>query len=155
MERARGARKVAGVTLIELMAVVIIVAILAAAAVPLVLGQTRRAQVADAVSGLGTIRTTEQVYYAEHNVYLAVAAPNVGSDPSDAPPGLGLDFTNNTYFNEDAFSVVLDATEGFIATADGGASTAPRADDVADYRVQMKGDGQIRYDWGDGWTGWE
>ena len=147
--------RVAGVTLIELMVVVIIVAILAAVAVPIYLAQTRRAKMSEGITGLGSIRTAEQIYYSERNVYLAVAAGNIGKDPSEAPPGLGLDFTKNTYFDHNAFSVVLDAPTGFIATATGSASTAPRASDVATYKAQMNGKGQIRYDWGSGYTNWE
>ena len=147
-------RRLAGLTLIELMAVVVIIAILAAVAVPIYIAYTRRAHVSEAVAGLGSIRSAEQIYFAEHNVYLAASGATIANDPSDTPPGLGLDFEKNTYFDEPAFSVVLDGTYDFIATADGSASTGPRADDVADYKVQMRGNGETRYDYGDGYLAW-
>jgi len=152
VSRKRGA---AGFTLIELVVVVIIVAILAAVAVPIYLAYTRRAHMSEALAGLGSIRTAERAYYAEHNVYLAVAAGDMGEDPTDDPPGLGIDFSKNTYFDENAFSAALDAGTGFIATANGSASTAPRASDIVKYKAQMNGDGEVRYDWGSGYTDWE
>ena len=148
-------RRRGGFTLIELMAVIIIVGILAAVAVPMYLRYTARAKMSEALAGLGAIRSAERVYFAEHEAYLAVAAGDVGSDPSDTPPGLGLDFTDNTYFDEEAYSVVLDATYGFVATATGSASTGPRASDISSYAAQRRGDGTTRVDYGDGPTDWE
>ncbi len=61
----------AGFTLVELMVVAIIVAILAAVAIPLMMGNRDRAMATEAQAGLGTLRTAMQVYKAEHGAYPA------------------------------------------------------------------------------------
>jgi len=148
-----------GFTLVELMVVVIIIGILAAAAVPIYTAQTRRAKTAEALGALAAIRSTERAYYAEHGSYLAVSAGDIGNQPTDDDPGLGLDCSLNTYYDENCFSVALDDTYGFVATCDGGAdgNAAPRASDVSDYIIEMRGDGTVRYsyDGGDSYTDWE
>jgi len=58
-----------GFTLVELMVVAIIVAILAAVAVPLMSAQKKRAYATEAESTLGMIRTALRVYYAEYGKY--------------------------------------------------------------------------------------
>jgi hypothetical protein len=128
--------------------------------VPIYLTQTRRAKAAEAVAGLGAIRKQEIEYYTEKAVYLAVASGNIANDPADASPGLGLDFSNNAYFTNACFSVSLDATYNFVAACNGSAegNAAPRAADVANFQVEMRGKGgQIRYsyDGGTSWTSWE
>lgn len=64
----------AGFTLVELMVVAIIVAILAAVAIPLMMGNKDRAMATEAQAGLGTLRTAMQVYKAEHGGYPIIAA---------------------------------------------------------------------------------
>ena len=159
MEALKRRWRQGGFSLIELVVVVLIVGILAAAAIPIYTGYTRRARSSEAVAGLGAMRTGELAYYAENSSYLAVTAGNAGNDPEDATPGLGLDFTNNTYFDENCFSAASDVTYGVIASCDGGAvgNTAPRASDVANTQVQMRGNGQTRrsYDGGTSWTSWD
>jgi prepilin-type N-terminal cleavage/methylation domain-containing protein len=135
----------AGFTLVELMVVVIIVGILAAVAVPLYLGQTRRARLSEAMAGLGAIRSAENVYQTEKGAYLKVDSPNIANEPSASPAGLGLSFVNNTYFGNECFSV--DTTAGFIATCDGSASgnSAVRKSEVVGYKAQMNEKGQSAY----------
>ena len=147
--------RVAGFTLVELMIVVIIVGILAAVAVPLYTGNTRRARTAEAVTGLGAICDSENQYYAEHCGYLAVAAGNIANEPTASSPGLGLDFTAHAYFDGNCYTVSLDATYGVIAQSDGGAddNAAPRKADVANTIVQMRDKGrQVRYSYDGGTT---
>ena len=67
--KAKTRRK--GFTLLELLMVVIIIAILAAVALPQFLRVTERAQSSQALSYLGTIRSAELRYSAEHAVYTA------------------------------------------------------------------------------------
>ena len=59
----------AGFTLVELMVVAIIVAILAAVAIPLMTGNKKKAMATEAQAGLGTLRTALQVYKAENGGY--------------------------------------------------------------------------------------
>ena len=59
----------AGFTLVELMVVAIIVAILAAVAIPLMSGNKKRAMCTEAETALGTLRTQLRVMYAETSTY--------------------------------------------------------------------------------------
>lgn len=69
----------AGFTLVELMVVAIIVAILAAVAIPLMTGNKDRAMATEAQAGLGTLRTAMQVYKAENSQYPALSAAAVSA----------------------------------------------------------------------------
>jgi len=81
-----------GFTLIELMVVVIIIGILAAVAVPIFRGQTKRAIASEGEALLGSVRTAELTYYAEHGSYLDVSNGGGEDDP------LGVVATKNKYF---------------------------------------------------------
>jgi len=81
-----------GFTLIELMVVVIIIGILAAVAVPIFRGQTKRAIASEGEALLGSVRTAELTYYAEHGEYLNVSNGGGEDDP------LGIDARKNKYF---------------------------------------------------------
>ena len=122
------------------MIVVIIVGILAAAAVPIYRFALKRAYTTEAKASLGAIRAAELVHQAEFDTFLAVAAGNMASEPTDTPPGLGIDVTNNTWFNDAAaFSVVAvaDIATDFIANCDGGVIGSP----VSDIAVSITEDG--------------
>ncbi len=64
----------AGFTLVELMVVAIIVAILAAVAIPMMSGPKKRAMGSEADSGIGTILSAARVYLAEKDAYPATLA---------------------------------------------------------------------------------
>lgn len=131
-----------GFTLIELMIVVIIVGILAAAAVGIYRFYVKGAYSTEAKATLGTIRSAELVYYAEYNTFLAVVAGNIENspvpplDPNIASAGLGIEVTKNTWFDDPlCFSVVV-VSDTFVAECDGSkvATTHP---EVKDIKVQV------------------
>ena len=64
-----------GFTLIELMIVIAIIGILAAIAIPNFLNYQCKAKQSEAKSNLGNIRTSEEAYFAEFDVY----AQNTGA----------------------------------------------------------------------------
>lgn len=94
-------RKNKGFTLIELMIVVAIIGILAAIAIPNFMNYQCKAKQSEAKSNLGNIRTAEEAYFAEHDVYA-----NVLSDTGFATKG------NARY----TYGVTGDSV-GFLATA--------------------------------------
>jgi type IV pilus assembly protein PilA len=84
-----------GFTLIELMVVILIVGILAAASVPLMRGRIDKAKWAEANAMAGTIQTAARVYFAENG------------EVSDDWVELGFEEGDleGTYFGEDSFTI--------------------------------------------------
>lgn len=74
-----------GMTLIELMIVVAIVAILASIAIPSYRNYVLRAQRTDATSALLRIAAAQEKHYLQNNAY----TNNLTAAPGDTPPGLG------------------------------------------------------------------
>ncbi|MDP8261076.1 MAG: prepilin-type N-terminal cleavage/methylation domain-containing protein [Candidatus Kappaea frigidicola] len=72
-----------GFTLIEMMIVVAIIALLATIAIPNYINFQLRAKTSEAKSSLGAIRTCEEAYKAENDVYLAC-----GANPATVPAGV-------------------------------------------------------------------
>ena len=124
-----------GFTLIELMIVVIIIGILAAAAVPIYRANMKKAYSTEALTTLDLIRGAERLYKVEWDSYLTVSA---GSDATTGGiyESLGLDTRDNKFWNNPAFSVVATSTT-FMATATGSNSTAPAAAKVAGIVLTM------------------
>jgi len=118
-----------GFTLIELMTVVIIVGILASVAVPLYRGQVKRAMAAEGAALVGSVRTAERVYYAEHGEYLPVEDGGGSNDP------LGIDTTGNKYFK--SYSVKVSGNTFKASTTGTG--------DAADITVTIDQDGKLEY----------
>jgi len=113
-----------GFTMIELMVVVIIVAILAAAAIPLYTANVKRAIRTEADATLGAIRSAEKIYKAEFGTY-------TGADNSAGATGvnaiLGVDVTAAHYFDSLAYSVDGASLTAFTAkcTVDNATTAAP------------------------------
>ena len=99
-----------GFTLLELLMVVIIIGILAAVAIPQYLKTREKARMAEAISLLGQIRSSETRYYAENDNYVAV------SDFSTTNP-LDFDPTDTAGAQLFTYSVVSGAGTDFQAIA--------------------------------------
>ncbi len=99
-----------GFTLVELVIVIVIVGILSVVAVPIYRGYTRKAMASEGKSLLGSIQTSQKIYYAEHSAFLT-GLTNVGYNSV-----LDVDTRGNKYFK--TYSVTANAT-GFTATTSG------------------------------------
>ena len=119
--KSRKKRK-AGFTLVELMVVAIIVAILAAVAIPLMSGNKRRAVATEGQAGCSTIRTAMRVFFVEN-----------GALPTGVPvtslPGITTNDLNGSYFRDSDYSYTV-AGEVITITADAKAANSPAAGTV-------------------------
>jgi len=91
-------KKKGGFTLVELMVVIIIVGVLAAAAVPIYSAFVKKARVSEAKASIGTIRASEEVYWAENAVYLPLPAGTT-STATALTDTLGVDVSHNVWWN--------------------------------------------------------
>lgn len=109
----KGNKSKRGFTLIELMVVVVVVGILAAAAVPIYTFAMSRAYASEAKAAMGTIRASEQVYYQENSsTYLTGTSSDTAS--ADLLVKLGVDSTTNTWWHAgSADSATTNCTFGF------------------------------------------
>jgi type IV pilus assembly protein PilA len=90
----------AGFTLVELMVVAIIVAILAAVAIPLMSGNKNRAIATEAQAGCSTVASALKVYWAEHGSAKSAAIADVTT-----LPGINTGDLVGKYFNDSSYSV--------------------------------------------------
>lgn len=89
-----------GFTLIELMVVVIIVGILAAAAVPLYNFARSRAYASEGKAAIGTIRSAELVFKLEDPAGLYRTGSQGGTSVDTLLDDLGIDVDTNTWWTE-------------------------------------------------------
>ena len=116
--KSRKKRK-AGFTLVELMVVAIIVAILAAVAIPLMSGNKRRAVATEGQAGCSTIRTAMRVFFVEKGVLPTGV-------PVTSLPGITTNDLNGSYFRDADYSFTV-AGEVITITADAKAANSPAA----------------------------
>jgi len=112
----KGKNKKAGFTLIELMVVVIVVGILAAAAVPIYKFAMSRAYASEAKATMGTIRASELVYYTENNDTYLHAVSNNSDATSDLMVLVGVDTSTNTWWHagtNDTSGATINSVFGF------------------------------------------
>ena len=123
-----------GMTLIELMAVVIIVGILAAVAIPMYTGYMVRARRADAKTALEQLRASQEMFRAERGRYA-----NNGDDGSDA---VALTILRNTWGAPVAtvgdYTITMSAPTRTTFT---GTATPNRARQVPDGALTINQDG--------------
>ena len=108
-----------GFTLVELMVVILIVAILAAMAGPLMKGRIDSAKWAEGKAGAGTIASALRAYAAEQGSF--------SSAPSLSAIGIADADLDGTYFSHDAYAITsASASSGqvsFVITVTAGDST--------------------------------
>lgn len=127
-----------GFTLVELMIVAVIVAILAAVAIPLMSGNKKRAYMTEAESGLGMLRSSLRTLYAESGAYnldrngLVI---NTGSITNI--PGVNTNDVAGRWFNADAYALTTVTSNTFLLTATGNNSTTSNKTDVAGLVVTL------------------
>ncbi|MEI6516438.1 MAG: prepilin-type N-terminal cleavage/methylation domain-containing protein [bacterium] len=107
----------AGFTLVELMVVAIIVAILAAVAIPLMTGNKNRAMATEAQAGLGTIRTAFQVYKAEFGGWPTGLAGQTMNNVTNLTVKNG-DLAGK-YFTDAGYALTTVTTSNYLFTATG------------------------------------
>ena len=97
----------AGFTLVELMVVAIIVAILAAVAIPLMSANKVRAAATEGESGVGTMRSSLRAMFAETDAYNVT--PSGGSlsagDAGTAIPGIRVGDLDGKYFSDGDYDI--------------------------------------------------
>jgi type IV pilus assembly protein PilE len=102
--------RIRGVTLMELMIVIVVIGILASIAVPSYRSYVVRAQRTDAMSALLRVAAAQEKFYLQNNTYAATALLD------DAPPaGLGINGTENGWYALAVSST--DLTRNFTITA--------------------------------------
>jgi prepilin-type N-terminal cleavage/methylation domain-containing protein len=116
-----------GFTLIELMVVILIVGILAAAAIPLMRGRIDSAKWAEANATAGTIKSAVRVYFAEKGLTAARACVGAMNVPATQT---ALGFTQNdlegTYFAAGDYKIVsVDANGTAVITVKNSKANAP------------------------------
>lgn len=87
-----------GFTLVELMVVILIVAILAAVAIPIMRGRIDAAKWSEGKAMMGTIATAIRAYVAEKNIDLVAATQET---VTSLHLGFGLNDLVGTYFNDE------------------------------------------------------
>ena len=111
-----------GFTLIELMAVVVVLGILAAIAFPSFMDAVRKGRRSDAYAALSAVQQAQERWRGNHSAYTT----SLTAQPTDAQPGLGLsDHSASGYY-----AIRIDAADaaGYTVTATAAAGTSQAAD---------------------------
>lgn len=135
----------AGFTLVELMVVAIIVAILAAVAIPLMSANKARARATEAESALGTVRSALRAMYAETDAYNKDLNGNTlgAGAVAGVIPGIRDGDLDGRWFSDECYAITSISTSNYLLTATGASSSAPKADEVDGVVITMNQDGNI------------
>ena len=146
MKRKRRRDRKAGFTLVELMVVAVIVAILAAVAIPLMSANKNRALMTEAEAALGTIRSALRAQYAETGKYNEDINGNaiVANSSVTAIPGISAGDLDGRWWSEECYTFT-DITEStYTIRAEGDDSTSQEKDDIAGLWVELDQDGSFQ-----------
>lgn len=114
-----------GFTLIELLIVVIIIAILAAIAIPQFSGTTGDAQESAAIANLTNMRSAIELYRVQHNNTFPSKAPAASSTTPTCSSGAGSVADNNKQTFSDQLTKFSDASGHTCGVADPGYAFGP------------------------------
>ncbi|MDH3981994.1 MAG: prepilin-type N-terminal cleavage/methylation domain-containing protein, partial [Kiritimatiellaceae bacterium] len=120
----------AGFTLVELMVVAIIVAILAAVAIPLMSGNKKRAMQSEGDASIGTMVTALRVYRAEYGGYPPEGGKAAATGTADDLPSIGSTDLDGQFFDTSDFTYSSSASN-YTVTCEGKA-TSGRGDNEGD-----------------------
>ena len=143
MERAL--KKKAGFTLVELMVVAVIVAILAAVAIPLMSANKKRAIVTEAEAALGTVRSALRAMYAETSAYnedLNGNSISAGNSVTNVP-GISPGDLDGRYFSDACYTLTSVSATNYTLQAKGDDSAAPQSEKVAGIVVTLTEQGDF------------
>ena len=134
--RKKRGRALSGFSLTELLVALAILALLAAAAVPLWQRQVQKAHRLDATDTLMRIAVLQERFYFDNGRYAAAA--ELGQTP---PAGLGVTGTERNYYRLQLQTTDSDAAAGFslTATAD---PNGPQASDEQCHEFSLDSTGQ-------------
>lgn len=138
-------RKKNGFTLVELMVVAIIVAVLAAVAIPLMSANKVRAMATEAEAGLGTVRSALRALYAEtgaYNVDLNGGAIAAGA-VAGVVAGIRIGDLDGRFFDDTDYSIVAIAAGTYTIRATGNTGAAPQGAQVAGVVISMNQIGDV------------
>ncbi len=137
-----------GFTLVELMIVILIVAILAAVAVPLMMNRVESAKWSEAKAAMGTIMTNVKAYYAEKGCNSSVTAPVICTGTVTGTNCVGVSTTDlaGTYFNSTDYTLsgcqcASGVVQG-VVTCIGSQSDSP----TGTLKLTLQADGQQVWD---------
>ena len=122
-------RKV-GVTLTEVLIVVVILGILATLALPMFVKTIEKAKVGEAMSNLNLIRTGQKIYFLEYSTY----SPNITDLNIEDPNDAASRYFGYTMESADSNDFVSRATRGA-----GGSQSAPAPYDTYYYDISKDG----------------
>ena len=134
-----------GFTLIELMVVILIVAILAAVAIPILRGRIQSAKWSEGAAIAGTVKVAAKVAFAENAANaLTMAGTSVDEPNTLIQLGFQIDDLTGTYFDATCFTITSFNTDD---------SGNARIDVLPLYDTSLTGSGTLHS--GEGGSGWE
>ena len=133
-----------GFTLVELMIVAVIVAILAAVAIPLMSANKKRAIMTEAESGLGMLRSSLRTLYAESGAYnLDRNGGTIAAGSITNIPGVITNDLSGHWFNAPAYDLQTVTSNTFLLRCQGSSSTTSNNADVAGLIVTLDESGNF------------